>query len=184
MDTSLFVGILRRHFGRRFAFTVKRAGISQNELARQLGVSSGTISSWVSGRTQPSIEILMAACTILQVDANALLGFDANQRAEASVEYARSELMVIAAKGLAIERMSTAALKKAGAERRDALRAGRASLEQKARGLDSLVIELEKKYLPWIQDEISGPVVEHAASSGSETLRARRKIQARSRRIG
>lgn len=43
-------------------------GISQNELARRLGVSSATVSFWVRGYREPSLKVFKRMCKELGIE--------------------------------------------------------------------------------------------------------------------
>lgn len=46
---------------------LKDKGLSQNSLARELGVSEMTVSSWVSGKRFPTVETLDRVATVLGI---------------------------------------------------------------------------------------------------------------------
>lgn len=51
----------------------KELGITQRQLAEQLGVSDKTISKWECGKSMPDYSIMQSICQILQVSVNELL---------------------------------------------------------------------------------------------------------------
>ncbi|KKM26353.1 hypothetical protein LCGC14_1585660 [marine sediment metagenome] len=60
-------------FPDRLEIAMRRAGLSQAALATILGVSSSTISDWVSARYYPRAEILMVLPDVLAVSGHWLL---------------------------------------------------------------------------------------------------------------
>lgn len=64
----------RRVIGQRLAVAMRRAGVSQNRLARELGVSRSALSSWVHGQYQPSLEMLVELCKAIGVSPDEVLG--------------------------------------------------------------------------------------------------------------
>jgi len=97
--------MLRRHIGRRIAEAIHASGRSQNSIAKRIGVSSSTMSGWVSGRAQPSLETLGALCQILNVSSDAILGLDQQSREDKTIEIERSRLMDEMLKMLTLERL-------------------------------------------------------------------------------
>lgn len=55
---------------------LKHSGMTQSELARRLGVSSGTISHYVIGDKMPALDTLANLCAIIDTDANDILCVD------------------------------------------------------------------------------------------------------------
>lgn len=51
---------------------VSRAGITQREFAKQLGVSEMTVSNWMCGRTTPSLEAISRICESLNISIQSL----------------------------------------------------------------------------------------------------------------
>lgn len=43
----------------------EKDGISQNELARRVGVSTGTMSNFMSGKREPRADVFKAICKVL-----------------------------------------------------------------------------------------------------------------------
>ena len=52
---------------------IKHSGMTQTELARRLGVSSGTVSHFVIGDKMPTLSMLANICAITGADANDIL---------------------------------------------------------------------------------------------------------------
>lgn len=53
----------------------KRAGLSQTELGKALGVAQNTVSAWEKGARQPDIFILKALADFFNVSADTILGY-------------------------------------------------------------------------------------------------------------
>ena len=60
--------------GENIRFLRRARGLSQEELANQLGVSRQAVSLWEQDSTQPSLDNLRAMTAVLKTDFNALLG--------------------------------------------------------------------------------------------------------------
>lgn len=59
-------------------------GLTQQELAEQIGKSFRTIQSWERGMSYPNAESLIALCNLFDVDPNTMLGwYDTHPREEA-----------------------------------------------------------------------------------------------------
>jgi len=58
----------------RTAARAKR--IRYHELADMLGVTTGAVGHWMSGRREPNLEHLMQLCRTLEIDLHALLSED------------------------------------------------------------------------------------------------------------
>jgi transcriptional regulator with XRE-family HTH domain len=58
---------------------LKRKGISQNELAKSIGVSRGNISDWKSGRKNPTTDVLVKIADYFDVSVDFLLGRNASE---------------------------------------------------------------------------------------------------------
>jgi len=50
--------------------------ISQEKVAKLLGVTQATVSRWTSGEYQPDLETLFKLCEILDTSPNVLLGWE------------------------------------------------------------------------------------------------------------
>jgi transcriptional regulator with XRE-family HTH domain len=66
--------VLRAEIAARLKAAISESGVSQNALARMMRVSSGTLSSWTSGRTQPSLEEFSILCYGLDLSPRKILG--------------------------------------------------------------------------------------------------------------
>ena len=61
----------------------KKAGISQNDLAKKIGVSRSTVSMWEIGASQPDNELLISLSKVLNVSSDELLGNFSQKRGKA-----------------------------------------------------------------------------------------------------
>ena len=57
----------------KLATAIKLSGITQSEIARQLGISHTQISCYVHGKKFPAVDTLANLCKILDLDANEIL---------------------------------------------------------------------------------------------------------------
>jgi transcriptional regulator with XRE-family HTH domain len=66
---------IRADIGRRLVLAMtNRLNISQRQLAIRLGVTSGTITNWLQGTTQPSLERFAEMCAEAGITADEVLG--------------------------------------------------------------------------------------------------------------
>lgn len=56
------------------SFNREELGISQKQLAQQIGVSNGRVSNWEQGLNRPDADMLAKLCTALNVSPSSLLG--------------------------------------------------------------------------------------------------------------
>ena len=61
--------------GDNIKFYRQNAGLTQKQLGKMFGVSYVTVSTWESGRTMPSPEIIEGLCVALHCRKEELLGF-------------------------------------------------------------------------------------------------------------
>lgn len=59
--------------GERISQARKRAGLSQEQLGEQLGVSRQAVSKWESGQTNPDVSYVARMCRVLEVSSDWLL---------------------------------------------------------------------------------------------------------------
>ena len=52
---------------------LKQRTITQEELAKQIGVNQSMISHYITGRSMPALDTLSRICTVLDLDANEIL---------------------------------------------------------------------------------------------------------------
>lgn len=66
-------------------------GLTQKELARLIGKSTGTIQSWEYGDSYPNAEMLWKLCEFFGTDPNTILGWYDDHPQESSPELTRDE---------------------------------------------------------------------------------------------
>jgi transcriptional regulator with XRE-family HTH domain len=62
-------------FAKRLADNMKNMSITQTAIAKMLRVSQQSVSYWINGIYEPSIQQILELCKILQTTPNELLGF-------------------------------------------------------------------------------------------------------------
>lgn len=65
--------ITLEHIQKRLSEAIKQSGMTQNEIANQLGISYVQISCYVHGKKMPALDTLANLCKILDLDANYIL---------------------------------------------------------------------------------------------------------------
>jgi len=76
-------------FGKRLKQAIKAAGITQSQLADDMGRSKGAVSQWVNGDTEPDLATVAKIAARLRVSADALLrGVDTRYMDKETVEIA------------------------------------------------------------------------------------------------
>ncbi len=65
---------MKYEIGNRIRKFREELGISQKQLAEQIGVSNSRISNWEQGINRPDADILAKLCTALNVSPSLLLG--------------------------------------------------------------------------------------------------------------
>ena len=68
------VGDIRDNISKNITFYRKKAGLTQVQLADQLGVKTTSVSSWERGANAPDIETLYKACRIFNVTLDEMYG--------------------------------------------------------------------------------------------------------------
>ena len=74
VDTKLPKDAIKQEIARNLIFYRKRAGMTQQELAQQLGVKHNSVSSWEKGVNAIDIDTLFAICSILGLNINDMYG--------------------------------------------------------------------------------------------------------------
>lgn len=73
----------------------KENGISQKRLAKELGLTPSLVSSWESGRGNPTVESVLTMCRILGVSADELLGTGRAGRKRRGMRLSESEKSLV-----------------------------------------------------------------------------------------
>lgn len=60
--------------GELISLSIEEKGMTQKQLAKQLGVSPSRVSDYISGRAEPTLRIARAICLILGIAPSAMLG--------------------------------------------------------------------------------------------------------------
>ncbi len=61
-------------FKDRLNETLKESGISQNALAQKIFMSQSVVNNYCTGKREPSLDVLITICRVLNVSADYLLG--------------------------------------------------------------------------------------------------------------
>ena len=64
-------------FNKNLTLYRKKKGLSQEQLAFQIGVSRQAVSKWETGLSQPELANIEKICEVLEISPNELMGFDA-----------------------------------------------------------------------------------------------------------
>lgn len=62
--------------GEKLAYYLSLKGWSQKQLANKLGTTQQSISRWIKGQTEPSLDDVLLSCYYLDEDPNELLGYN------------------------------------------------------------------------------------------------------------
>ena len=60
--------------GELISLSIEEKGMSQKELAKEIGVSPSRVSEFINGKAEPSLRIARALCTVLGIAPAAILG--------------------------------------------------------------------------------------------------------------
>lgn len=60
----------------RIISEIRNSGLSQTELAKKLGIKQPTVGQYLSGRAMPALDTFANLCSILDLDANEVLGIE------------------------------------------------------------------------------------------------------------
>ena len=63
-------------FKERITEAIKSSGLTQKQIANELGISEGNITNWKKGNNLPSIDILYKLCILLNESSDYLLGLE------------------------------------------------------------------------------------------------------------
>lgn len=77
----------------------KALGLTQEEVADYLGVSTPAVNKWETGKSYPDITMIPALARLLQTDANSLLSFEADLTKEKEVEIIHDAYKILEKEG-------------------------------------------------------------------------------------
>lgn len=66
--------IAKPTIGELISLSIEEKGMTQKQLAKELGVSPSRVSDYISGRAEPTLRIARAICLILGISPAAMLG--------------------------------------------------------------------------------------------------------------
>lgn len=66
--------IAKPTIGELISLSIDEKGMTQKQLAKELGVSPSRVSDYISGRAEPTLRIARAICLILGISPAAMLG--------------------------------------------------------------------------------------------------------------
>ncbi len=65
-------------FSERLRQVLKDNGMSQVMLAKKIGMSQGVVNNYCTGKREPTLDVLIAICQVLNESADYLLGINNN----------------------------------------------------------------------------------------------------------
>lgn len=71
---KLHFPIAKPTIGELISLSIEEKGMTQKQLAKELGVSPSRVSDYISGRAEPTLRIARAICLILGIAPAAMLG--------------------------------------------------------------------------------------------------------------
>lgn len=71
---KLHYPISKPTIGVLISLSIEEKGMTQKQLASEIGVSPSRVSDYISGRSEPSLRIARAICTVLGIAPAAMLG--------------------------------------------------------------------------------------------------------------
>lgn len=66
--------IAKPTIGELISLSIEEKGMTQKQLAKELGVSPSRVSDYITGRAEPTLRIARALCVILGIAPSAMLG--------------------------------------------------------------------------------------------------------------
>ena len=66
--------IAKPTIGELISLSIEEKGMTQKQLAKELGISPSRVSDYISGRAEPTLRIARAICLILGISPSAMLG--------------------------------------------------------------------------------------------------------------
>jgi len=71
---KLHYPIERPTIGELISLSIEEKGMTQKQLARELGISPSRVNDYISGRAEPTLRIARAICIVLGIAPAAMLG--------------------------------------------------------------------------------------------------------------
>ena len=71
------------------------AGITQKQLAKEIGIAQATISQWESGTSKPTADALIALCNYYGVSADFILGISKDKEGEGQLDKSVEECIAM-----------------------------------------------------------------------------------------
>lgn len=71
---KLHYPIAKPTIGELISLSIEEKGMTQKQLAQELGVSPSRVSDYITGRAEPTLRIARALCVILGIAPSAMLG--------------------------------------------------------------------------------------------------------------
>lgn len=71
---KLHYPIAKPTIGELISLSIEEKGMTQKQLAKELGVSPSRVSDYIAGRAEPTLRIARALCVILGIAPSAMLG--------------------------------------------------------------------------------------------------------------
>lgn len=71
---KLYFHIEKPTIGELISLSIEEKGMTQKELAKELGISPSRVSEYINGKSEPTLRIARALCTILGIAPAAILG--------------------------------------------------------------------------------------------------------------
>lgn len=70
---------------------LKKSGLTQKQLAEQLGISPSAVTNWIKGKNSPDIEYIAIMCDIFNIGISDLLVFDTQTKKAPAVNIGESD---------------------------------------------------------------------------------------------
>ncbi|MDE7379405.1 MAG: helix-turn-helix domain-containing protein [Paraprevotella sp.] len=71
---KIYYPIAKPTIGELISLSIEEKGMTQKQLAQELGVSPSRVSDYIAGRSEPTLRIARALCSILGIAPAAMLG--------------------------------------------------------------------------------------------------------------
>ncbi len=82
------------HMGNRIAELRKTKGMTQEQLAAELGISAPAVSKWETDSSYPDITLLCPLARVLETDVDTLLAYEEELSGKKVAEYAEQILKI------------------------------------------------------------------------------------------